>query len=38
MGRIWDDPESAHFCERCGGRGLIPVEEMATNPPPAGVP
>ncbi|MBU1693624.1 MAG: hypothetical protein KJ726_11540 [Verrucomicrobia bacterium] len=38
MGRIWDDPENAHFCERCGGRGLVHVEDVATNLPPAGAP
>ncbi|MBP7828830.1 MAG: hypothetical protein KA248_02815 [Kiritimatiellae bacterium] len=33
MGRIWDEPDGAHFCSRCEGRGLIRVEAGATNAP-----
>lgn len=27
LGRVFDEPDSAHWCERCGGRGLVQVEE-----------
>lgn len=31
MGRILDGPGEAHYCERCGGRGLIRVQEIEEN-------
>lgn len=41
MGRIWDEVNAAHFCERCGGRGLVrideePAEDRPDAPSPGG--